>query len=83
MEKKKYSSYAEIDAELEILKLEKEINGKKLLLSFQRTKESLSPHNIISNTIKSYTNEFSHSYLRIIKTIFPYVVGWFFNKKRG
>ncbi|HEU0125365.1 MAG TPA: DUF6327 family protein, partial [Flavobacterium sp.] len=41
MEKKKYSSYAEIDKDLEILKLEKDINYQKLKLSFQKTKESI------------------------------------------
>ncbi len=39
MEKKKYSSYAELERDLEILKLEKEINYQKLVLSFQKTKE--------------------------------------------
>lgn len=31
MEKKKYSSYAEIDKDLEMLKVEKEINYQKLV----------------------------------------------------
>ena len=40
MEKKKYSSYAEIERDLEILKLEKEINYNKIILNFLH--ESLS-----------------------------------------
>jgi len=43
MERKKYSSYAELDRDLEILKLEKEINYQKLVLSIQKTKESITP----------------------------------------
>ena len=47
METKIYSSYAEIDRELQILKLEKEIHLQKMFLSFEKTKDSLSPDNLI------------------------------------
>ena len=43
METKKYTSYAEIEHDLEILKLEKEIHYKKMQLSFEKTKESFMP----------------------------------------
>ena len=43
METKKYSSYAEIESELEILKLEKEIHFQKMLYNFEKTKECLEP----------------------------------------
>ncbi|KAF2335890.1 DUF6327 family protein [Flavobacterium ginsenosidimutans] len=83
MERKKYSSYAEIERDLEILKLEKEINYQKLVLSFQKTKESITPQNIVNGFVSSYTEYFSNSYLKIIQSILPYVIGWFMNKKRG
>lgn len=83
MEKKKYSSYAEIDRDLEVLKLEKEINYQKLVLSFQKTKESITPQSIVNGFVSSYTDYFSNSYVKIIQTILPYVIGWFINKKRG
>ncbi len=83
MEKKKYSSYAEIDRDLEILKLEKEINYQKLVLSFQKTKENITPQNIVNGFVSSYTDYFSNSYSRIIQSVLPYIVGWFINKKRG
>jgi hypothetical protein len=51
METKKYTSYAEIDRDLEILKLEKEINYQKLVLSFQKTKESITPQNIVNGFV--------------------------------
>jgi hypothetical protein len=44
---KKYSSYAQIDRELEILKIEKEIS--KVVLGFHRTKESLTPNHLLNN----------------------------------
>ena len=48
MENKKYSSYAAIDSDLEILKLEKQISYQKLVLSIQKTKDSITPENIVS-----------------------------------
>jgi len=83
MEKKKYSSYAEIDRDLEILKLEKDINYQKLVLSFQKTKESITPQNIVSGFVSSYTDYFKNSYPQILQSIIPIVVNWFTNKKRG
>lgn len=83
MKKKKYSSYAEIDRDLEILKLEKDINYQKLVLSFQKTKESITPQNIVSGFVSSYTDYFKNSYPQILQSIIPIVVNWFTNKKRG
>jgi len=83
MEKKKYSSYAEIDRDLEILKLEKEINYQKLVLSFQKTKESITPQNIVNGFVSSYTDYFKKSYPQILQSIIPFVINWFMNKKRG
>lgn len=83
METKKYSSYAEIERDLEILKLEKEINYQKLVLSFQRTKESITPQSIVSGVFSSYKEYFSNSYPRILQSILPYIINWFINKKRG
>jgi len=39
MEPKKYSSYAEIELELEILRLEKELNLQKIVLDYEKAKE--------------------------------------------
>lgn len=83
METKKYSSYAEIERELEILKLEKEINYQKLVLSIQQTKESLEPQNVINSFFGSYKTILSNSYIKIIQAAIPYLIGWFMNKKRG
>lgn len=83
MEAKKYSSYAEIERDLEILKLQKEINYQKLVLSFERTKESITPQNIIGGIFSSYKDYFSTSYPKILQSILPFVINWFINKKRG
>ncbi|MEN2398515.1 DUF6327 family protein [Flavobacterium sp. MC2016-06] len=83
MEPKKYSSYAEIERDLEVLKLEKKINYHKLVLSFQKTKESITPQNIVGGVLSSYKSYFSNSYVSILQSVLPYVIGWFINKKRG
>lgn len=83
MEPKKYSSYAQIEAELEILKLEKEVNYQKFVLSIQKTKDSLTLQNIASEFLGSYKNLFSNSYVTILKTALPYIISWIINKKRG
>lgn len=51
MQNKKYSSYEEIDRDLEILSLEKELQFEKLSQSFTKTKDSLSPGKIISGSM--------------------------------
>ncbi|WP_269234060.1 DUF6327 family protein [Flavobacterium flavigenum] len=83
MQVKKYSSYAEIEKDLEILKLEKEINYQKLVLSFQKTKESITPENVLGGIFSSFKDYISNSYGSILPSILAFVINWFLNKKRG
>ena len=83
MQTKKYSSYAQIDSELEILKIEKEISYQKLVLSVQDTKESLTFSNITGNVLDSVKSTFFSSYGAIFRLVIPFVIKWFRNNKRG
>jgi hypothetical protein len=83
MDTKKYSSYADIDRDLEILKLEKEISYNKMVLSFQKTKDSFTPQNIVSGFLEPYKEAIPNTFRIIIKTVFPYVISYFFKRKRG
>jgi hypothetical protein len=83
MEKKKYSSYAQIEHDLEILKVEKEIHYQRMLLSIEKTKESILPSKTVSFVETIYDNVFSGSIGTIIKMAIPYVINWFINRKRG
>ena len=47
MERKRYSSYAQIEQELEILKVEKELHYQRLLQTFDNTKENLDPKRML------------------------------------
>ncbi|PXY39264.1 hypothetical protein DMB65_18620 [Flavobacterium cheongpyeongense] len=80
---KKYSSYAQIERDLEILKLQKDINYQKLVLSLQKTKESITPQNVLSGIFFSFKDYFSHSYGSILQSVLPFIINWFINKKRG
>lgn len=83
MEPKKYSSYAEIDKDLEILRLEREIHYRKTLLSIDKTKECIVPTRTISRISNLYNRFFSGTYGMLLKIAIPYVINWFINRKRG
>jgi Family of unknown function (DUF6327) len=83
METKKYSSYAEIEKDLEILKLEKEIYYQKMLLSIDKTKDSILPSKSVSLLGNLYQKVFSGTYGTILKLLIPYVFNWYVNRKRG
>lgn len=83
MQTKKYSSYAQIDSELEILKVEKEISYQKLILSVQKTKESFTFLNVATNVVDTVKSTFFSSYGTIFRLLIPIIIKWFTNKKRG
>ena len=83
METKKYSSYAEIDRDLEILKVEREIHYQKILLGIDKTKESILPSKSVSFVGDLYQKVFSGTTGAIIKTAIPYIINWYINRKRG
>lgn len=88
MQKKKYSSYAQIDRDLEILKIEKDIEYQKLLLSIQQTRESFTPQSMVRNFVSSlpsfdWKEILRNSYGSILNMAIPLVVGWLSKKKRG
>ena len=83
MESKKYASYAEIDRDLEMLKLEKQIHYQKVVLSFQQAKESFEPKNIINSYLGSLKETITNNYIQILQRALPYLVGWVLNRKRG
>ncbi|MFL9830075.1 DUF6327 family protein [Flavobacterium sp. ST-87] len=83
MQTKKYSSYAQIDNELEILKIEKEISYQKMVLSVQKTKESFTFLNVASNVADAVKSTFFSSSGTILSLMIPIIIKWFTNKKRG
>lgn len=80
---KKYSSYAQIELELEILKVERELNLKRIVLDIEKTKESLLPKNIIKGIFGDYKSILSNSSGMILKIVIPLIINWFTKRKRG
>lgn len=46
---REYKNFREIDRDLKLLRLQQEIDKEKLLLSFNQTKENLSPKSILKS----------------------------------
>lgn len=83
MATKKYTSYAAIEQDLAILKVEKELHYQKIVLGIEKTKERLVPSQSISLLTDVYQKIFSGTYGTIAKLLIPYLVNWIINRKRG
>lgn len=50
---KEYQSFDEIERDLKILKLQNEIDKEEVILSFNRTKEALSPMSLLNSAAQA------------------------------
>ena len=80
---KKYSSYAQIELELEILMVERELNLKRVVLNLEKTKESLLPKNLLKSFFGDYKSILSNSSGMILNIAIPLLINWFIKRKRG
>lgn len=80
METKIYTSFEQVDRDIEILKLEREIHYQKLVLHVQKTKENISTRNILSGL---FHVSIPKNIPKVLKYISPWLIQWFFHKKRG
>jgi hypothetical protein len=76
MKIKKYSSYEQIELELKILKLEKDLSVQKMAWSVQKIKESFTPKKIVSEGFAYYKSVFSNSYGMILGATIPILIKW-------
>ncbi|WP_366185747.1 DUF6327 family protein [Flavobacterium ovatum] len=83
MEKKMYSSFEQIEADLEILDIEKQINYQKVILGFQKTKEQFTPSGITKHFFDGFTGAFTGSYSNYYKLAIPLLIKWLINRKRS
>ena len=60
MTTKVYRSYDEINRDLEILKVEKDLAYQKFLIEVEETKDSLNPMNMIGETPKKILGVLGH-----------------------
>lgn len=76
MEKKQkiYSSFEEIELDLQILKVQREIHAQKIKLNLEKTGENLRPMNLLEGYIGE-TNRTTFSLIeQVIKIILQFVV---------
>jgi hypothetical protein len=74
---KKYSSYDQINADLAMLKLEREIHLQYILLNtdiYKKVKESLEPENLFREVLASLKLKLSNSYGMILQIVIPYLI---------
>ncbi|MFZ4678650.1 MAG: DUF6327 family protein [Flavobacterium sp.] len=83
MQTNKYSSFAEIELDLQILKIEREIHYQKIVLSIDKTKESILPFRKVNKILESVSNFSSGMYGTILKTLIPIAINWYIKRKRG
>ena len=76
MENMVYCSYKEIDRDLEILKLQKEIDYQKLSLSVEKIIDGLSPHSMIQNVLGSFSSAIT-KYGLLQKIVVPFLINKF------
>lgn len=76
MATKIYSSYQEIDRDLEILKLQKEIDTQKLSLSVEKTIDEFTPGGMIQNLLGNAGSFLTNSGL-LKNVLLPYLINRF------
>jgi len=81
MDTKIYSSYEEIEHNLAILKLEREIHYQKASLHLQRAKDSLSPNKLVTDVFQSFVEGYTSRTGNILGFIVLLVIRRFFSKK--
>ena len=82
MKTKKYSSFEQIEIELEILKLEKQIHFQKIIWSGQKIKESFALPSLAFGLLTSYKSMLSNSYSTVLQMVIPLIIKGL-KKQRG
>lgn len=81
--KKYYTSYEEVNKELEILKLEREINIKKIGMNAEEVVAFFSPNQLIKQGFSSLGNTVKNSKsikTLVLTTVFKFLFNKFFKK---
>lgn len=79
---KKYQSFEEIETDLKILKLKKQIDGLYLKNNVSDLKDSLSVKNIVSNTFTNIGFSFLNPKTRWMNLIVDYAIYFLLRRKR-
>lgn len=82
MNKKVYSSYSEIEHDLKILRLEREIHYRKLVKGVERTGEQMKLGNLVEGYL-GYSTQQPQSFTgKVIRLVAPLIVKFLRKKER-
>lgn len=81
--KKNYTSFEDIDLELEKLNLKRQIHSQEIKLNFNKTKSVLQPNAIVNELVISSKKIFSSSLQSILEFGLSFLIKQLLNKKRG
>lgn len=81
MAKKIYKSYEEIDRELEILQLEKEIHAQKAALYFKKSRQNLAPDYLVGESIHAIMPKAQGMMSNIWMIVVSVIVRWFVKRQ--
>lgn len=82
MAAKQYSSYAEIDRDLAILKLERQLHLEKVKYELDNAKENLKFGNLVEGYFGFSFENKSSVIFKVIRFITPYVLKFMKSKKK-
>lgn len=70
---KKYSSFEELDRDIAICNVQRQIDEEELKIALHKTKEAVTPSKMVTNTIGAVTS--TSFILKILKPLIPYALG--------
>lgn len=73
-----YTSFKQIKADLDILKVEKDIEYHKMVHSLEKSKERLTFNNLVSGAISSASSKITNPYLALVGTVLPFAISQIF-----
>lgn len=83
MQTKRYSSYAEIEYDLKIIQLEREIHYQKIRFHLEGTKNNLKLGNLLEGYLRFSVEGSSSIFVRILKTVVSIVFNMLAMDKQG
>lgn len=75
MKNRSYKTFAEIDKDIQIAKLERDIHREKIFLHTERVRNNISPTNLLNNIVGESSSKGSSSLImNIVNLALPFIV---------
>jgi hypothetical protein len=77
---RRYNTFEEVNKDLKLLKVQSEINKEELIYTLNKTKESLSPGNLIGGLVGGLAT--SAVLIKLLTPIAGFAINKFLNKRK-